>query len=179
MHRTSTRAQAILDALTQAADAASIGVNLSFVDQAGARLVYSNSKFEELEERSRGDGPGRPVDVAVSQIELEGQPASVPFVIDATHRDEAQVALARSEASFRALAESAPDGIVIARWPTIIYLNRAAAGMLGFESVTHAVGQNLLERLTPIEALLKAVDNPRLMKPFWLPELRKILRKLF
>ncbi|HKU40129.1 MAG TPA: ATP-binding protein [Polyangiales bacterium] len=152
MNHTSPRARAILDALTQAADAASIGVNVSFVGDAGARPVYSNSKFEELHARwLPGEHPA-PVDVAVSHIELEGQPASVTFVIDATHRHEAQAALARSEASFRTLADSAPDGIVISRWPTIVYLNRAAAAMLGFDSVAEAVGQNLLERLTPIDA---------------------------
>ncbi|HKP62967.1 MAG TPA: PAS domain S-box protein [Polyangiales bacterium] len=195
MDRKLTSAQALVDALTQAADAAGIGVNIAFLSDTGAELAYTNPgaaeqlgipvadlahrpvwsfaapdelpKLQELHGRwlrgeqlqstfstvlLRPDGTRVPVELAVSRIELEGRPATVTFVFDATHRHDAQAALARSEADFRALAESAPDGIVILRWPIIAYLNRVAAGMLGFESVAEAIGQNLLERLIPIDA---------------------------
>ena len=108
------------------------------------------STFESV--AVRPDGTRVPIELATSRVDLDGEPANVTFVFDATLRKATLAALAGSEARFRVLAEGAPDGIAIMRWPNIAYLNRAAATMLGFESPEHAVGQNLLERLTPVHA---------------------------
>ena len=102
----------------------------------------------------RPDGTRVPVEIATSRIELDGDLVNVTFLQDISRRKQAQAALERSEARFRVLAESAPDGIAIMRWPSIVYLNRTAATMLGYESPEQAVGRNLLERLTPLGAEL-------------------------
>lgn len=67
-------------------------------------------------------------------------------------QDDAEEALRRSEARFRSLIENAPDGIAITRWPEIVFVNPAAARMLGFRDPQQAIGRDILSLLTPSEA---------------------------
>ncbi len=100
----------------------------------------------------RTDGRRVPVEISITPIAIEGRVANVTFLFDISHRRSAEDALRRSEANFRSLIENAPDGVAIMRWPTILFVNPAAARMLGFKSPQQAVGASILSRLEPTEA---------------------------
>lgn len=100
------------------------------------------------------DGRRIPVDISTTRIDLDGRSANVTFLFDVSHRKNAQEALRRSEARFRSLIEHAPDGVMILRWPTIVFANPRAARLLGFRSPDEAVGRNVLELLGPADAMM-------------------------
>jgi PAS domain S-box-containing protein len=68
---------------------------------------------------------------------------------DATVRLETLDRLQRSEASFRALIERSPDGIVVHANGITLYANSAFATMLGFDSPAEVVGIRVLEHIHP------------------------------
>jgi two-component system NtrC family sensor kinase len=98
------------------------------------------------------DGTRMPIEIATSRVQLDGREANITFVLDLRARKQAEDAAQRSENTFKALAEGAPDGIVISRWPKIVYANQRAADLLGYASAQEALGTNLLERLIPTDA---------------------------
>ncbi len=95
-----------------------------------------------------------PVEIATHRVLLDERLANVTFMTDLTHRKRAEDALRRSEALFRTLAENAPDGIAILRFPKILYANERAAQLLGLGSSQAAAGASLLDVLTPDDALV-------------------------
>jgi PAS domain S-box-containing protein len=99
----------------------------------------------------RADGQRIPVEIATHRVVLDERPANVTFLTDISHRKRAEDALRSSEALFRSLAESAPDGIAILRFPEILYANRKAAQLLGKESADDVIGMSLLECLAEAE----------------------------
>jgi len=100
----------------------------------------------------RGDGTRIPVEIATTRTRLDGVEANVIFVLDVSGRKQAQDAAQRSATTFRALAEGAPDGIVILRWPEIVYANQRAGELLGFGPGEDPVGTSIAERLVPADA---------------------------
>ncbi len=98
------------------------------------------------------NGTKIPLEVTTSRVVFKGRPANVSFTHDASSRVEALRALEASEARFRLLVESAPDGVVILRGTTFSYLNSAAAAMLGFEEPEEALGRSLTNFLSPTDA---------------------------
>jgi len=58
-------------------------------------------------------------------------------------------ARARTEASFRALIERTPDAILVHRGGQLVYVNPAAAQMLGYESTDALCGKPLLDLVHP------------------------------
>ncbi len=100
----------------------------------------------------RKDGTRVPVEIASSLVEIEGRPANITFVMDATARVAAAEALRSSEARFRLLFESAPDGIAISRHGRFLYVNPAAAALLGFEHPAEVVGVEMRTVLHPEDA---------------------------
>jgi PAS domain S-box-containing protein len=98
------------------------------------------------------DGRRIPVEIATTPVTLDGQRANVTFLIDVSHRRNAEEALRRSEARFRSLIDNAPDGVAIARWPKIVFVNPAAAHMLGFRDPQEAIGRDLLTLMSPTDA---------------------------
>jgi len=183
---------ALLDAITQAADAASIAVVVSEDREAGPTIVYANTGAHDLVEidtlvgrqgweliapehleptqreyvrRQQGDpgtprfrtellhgsGSRIPVEVSMGRIAIEdGRVLEVAFFFDIGDRIDAEHALRESEARMRSLIDNAPDGIVILRWPHIVFVNAAAAPMLGFSDPSEALGQDIRGRLTPV-----------------------------
>ncbi len=100
------------------------------------------------------NGTKVPVEVTTSRIDFAGRPANVSFAHDASSRMEALRALEASEARFRQLVESAPDGVVILRGERLSYVNSEAARMLGFERAEDAIGARFDELVTRREAPL-------------------------
>ena len=100
----------------------------------------------------RADGERIPVEIASHRLELDGRLAAVTFLSDVSQRKRAEDALRRSEALFRSLAEGAPDGIAILRFPEILYVNQRAAQMLGLSSPSQAIGLSLLDCVSPTDA---------------------------
>ena len=98
------------------------------------------------------NGTRIPLEVTTTRVVFNGRPANVSFTQDASSRIEAVRALEASEARFRLLVESAPDGVVILRGTTLSYLNSAAAAMLGFEMPDDALGKSITSLLSPTDA---------------------------
>lgn len=114
---------------------------------------------EELENRfatwaRRKDGQRLPVEVTTSRIDIGGAPSNVTFLYDLSERVRAAEALAASEARFRTVVESAPDGVAILRGRTIIYMNRIGARMLGCAEPADAIGR-------PVTDLMPAGDTQK------------------
>jgi PAS domain S-box-containing protein len=93
-----------------------------------------------------------PVEIATHRVVLDGHVANVTFMTDASDRKHAEDALRRSEGLFRTLAEHAPDGIAILRFPRILYANERTAALLGLASAEDAIGTSLLDVLVPEDA---------------------------
>jgi PAS domain S-box-containing protein len=101
---------------------------------------------------------GQRMDVEVSQCRttLHGRAINVAFLFDISARKRSALALRQSEERFRALIEGAPDGVAILRGPNIVFLNAAAAHMLGAASPEAALGMPITSFLHPDDAKLAA-----------------------
>ncbi len=103
-------------------------------------------------------GTGQRIDVEVlqSRASLNGRALNVAFLFDISARKQSELALRQSEERFRTLIDGAPDGIAILRGPQIVFLNAAAARMLGAESPEAALGIPITDFLHPEDAKLAA-----------------------
>ncbi len=99
---------------------------------------YVTPAFESVVVRK--DGSHVPLEVAVSQVELAGEPVAVAFLFDISHRREAQAALQHSEERFRTLIESAPEAVWITDGKQIVYANPAAIALFGYERLDEVLG---------------------------------------
>jgi PAS domain S-box-containing protein len=90
-----------------------------------------------------------PFEATLVPIMLGKEALNVSFLVDVTQRRDAEAALRRSQELFQQVVASAPDGIYILRWPTIVFANPAGARILDFDSPEEVVGLNVLERLSP------------------------------
>jgi PAS domain S-box-containing protein len=95
-----------------------------------------------------------PFEATLVPITLGDQALNVSFLMDVTHRREAEAALRRSQELFQQVVTSAPDGIYILRWPIVLFTNPAGARILDFDGPEEVVGLNVLERLVPEETSL-------------------------
>jgi PAS domain S-box-containing protein len=68
---------------------------------------------------------------------------------DVTARHETELAIARSEANFRALIESAPLAVVVHRDDEVLYANPAMVALLGYDSPKELVGQSPFSLIVP------------------------------
>jgi two-component system NtrC family sensor kinase len=86
------------------------------------------------------DGTVFPVELTAGKLVIDGREVTYAVMRDITQRHRAERALARSEASYRALIESMPDGVVVHRQGMTVYMSPSARRMLGYsldEDVTH------------------------------------------
>ncbi len=90
-----------------------------------------------------------PIEVALGNVELDGQPANVAFIVDITARVEAEQGRRASQMLFDRVVKNAPDGIFILRWPKILFANPAGAHILGISEPANAVGVDLSQRMSP------------------------------
>ncbi|HEX4517809.1 MAG TPA: PAS domain S-box protein [Polyangiaceae bacterium] len=91
------------------------------------------------------DGTVFPVELTCSRAVLDGRTLIVSVMRDLTRGDSARRALARSDASFRALIENMPDGIVVHRHGSLVYMNAAFRAMLGYSRHEDVRGMRVLE----------------------------------
>jgi PAS domain S-box-containing protein len=100
----------------------------------------------------RKDGTRLPLEVSTNEVHIGGRPSNVTFLYDLSERRRAAEALAASEARFRTVVESAPDGVAILRGATIVYINRLGARMLGYPEPTHAMGRGVTDLMSTADA---------------------------
>jgi PAS domain S-box-containing protein len=102
----------------------------------------------------RPDGREVPVEMASTRVLTELGTFSFGYLRDITVEREAVAALRRSEARFRLLVESAPDGVVILKHGMIAFMNPRAAVLLGVARVEDALGRLISAFQTPEDARL-------------------------
>lgn len=95
------------------------------------------------------DGTRIPLELAVSQVELEGMPVAVAFLFDVSRRRQTQEALERSEDRFRMLIESAPEAVWITDGKTLAYANPAAIELFGYERLDEVSGVPVVDFVYP------------------------------
>jgi len=130
---------------------------MPLADQPGMRAVIESREgdapplfLEFFVQRS--DGTRIPVEVGVARVRGANGMLAVGYFRDVRERRAALDALQRSEARFRSLVESAPDGVVILRGTRITFMNSAAAHLLGLASPGHGLGQDIRTFLPDGEA---------------------------
>ncbi len=107
------------------------------------------------------DGHRVPVEASIGVIDLDGKPAAAAFVVDTSTRDQAERELQSSREMLQRVITSAPDGILILRWPTVVFANPVAARMLEVSRPEDAEGIRISDRLTAQEA---AVAHERVQR---------------
>jgi two-component system cell cycle sensor histidine kinase/response regulator CckA len=95
-----------------------------------------------------------PIQVTLSEVELDGGHSVIVFFSDVSERRVAISALQESEARFRSVVEGAPDGVAILRQQQILFLNPRAARMLGLANPEAGKGRMITEFLEPDDAEL-------------------------
>jgi PAS domain S-box-containing protein len=83
----------------------------------------------------RKDGTEVVIEVTASHATIEGRPAVVAFLTDASTRREAEAQKRHNEARFRELIETAPEPIGIIRGGHFVYVNPAYLIVLGYPDV--------------------------------------------
>jgi PAS domain S-box-containing protein len=97
----------------------------------------------------RKDGSTFPVELSARVIEIDGKPYRQSFIRDITARKQAEAALQESEANFRAVVESAPEGIFIQSGGRFAYANAETLRIFGYARLGDLVGQPVIERFHP------------------------------
>ena len=104
-------------------------------------------------EVERPDGKILPIELAATRIRTATGELSFGYFRDVSVEHEAVAALRRSEARFRFLVESAPDGVVILKRGVIVFINPKAAQLFG-ATVDEVLGRPLAEFQSPEYAAL-------------------------
>ena len=91
--------------------------------------------------------------------------------IDLSARREMEQALRRSEASFRALIEHLPIGVLVHRDGEILYANRATEALLGYDDTAELRGRSLFDLAAPAvhEVIRRRIEAFRRATPSYQP----------
>jgi two-component system NtrC family sensor kinase len=108
------------------------------------------------------DGTVFPVELTAGKLQLEGREVTYAVMRDITQRERAEHALARSEASYRALIESMPDGVIVHRHGMLVYMSPSARRMLGYSLDEDVTGTSALEIVHPDDRAM-VMDRVRLI----------------
>jgi PAS domain S-box-containing protein len=100
------------------------------------------------------EGKEVPLDLSSTRIVTPRATFVFGYFRDVTAERETVAALRASEARFRFLVESAPDGVVILVRGTIVFMNPKAATLLGAGTRERALGQPIAAFLPPEDARL-------------------------
>lgn len=95
------------------------------------------------------DGTVFPVELTAGKLVLEGREVTYAVMRDITQRQNFENALARSEASYRALIESMPDGVIVHRHGVLVYMSPSARRMLGYGLDDDVAGKPAIELVHP------------------------------
>jgi len=95
------------------------------------------------------DGTVFPVELTSGKLSLGGREVAYAVMRDITTRQNAERQLARSEASFRTLIETMPDGVIVHRHGKIVYMSPSARRMLGYDHDEDISGMMALEIVHP------------------------------
>jgi two-component system, NtrC family, sensor kinase len=95
------------------------------------------------------DGTVFPVELTAGRLLLDGRDVLYAVMRDITQRENVARTLARSEASYRALIESMPDGVIVGRKGAVVYLSPSMRRMLGYGLEDPVVGMAVLDLVHP------------------------------
>jgi two-component system NtrC family sensor kinase len=120
-------------------------------------------------------GERRVVEVVATDI---GDGHVLGIARDVTARIDADGRIARFEASFRALIENTPDGVVVHDQGRSVYVNAALATMLGYDDPADLIGTSVLEHVHPddraaVIARVRSLDAGEPTVPFTEERLRR------
>jgi PAS domain S-box-containing protein len=111
----------------------------------------------------RRDGSIFDVEIAIQQLELDGNPVLFASARDITERIGAERALVESEARFRGLVEQSIAGIYIIQDEKFAYVNPRFAEIRGFGSADELIGRNALLLVAEKDRSTVAENNRRLI----------------
>jgi len=103
----------------------------------------------------RKDGREVAIEVTASHATIDGRPAVVAFIIDASARREAETQKRQNEDRFRELIESAPEPIGIIRGGHFVYVNPAYLTVLGYPDAATLYAVPLSSLLDREQALVR------------------------
>jgi PAS domain S-box-containing protein len=97
----------------------------------------------------RKDGTRVPIEVAYTEIEIDGNSGTVAFIRDISARKRTEDALRQSESLFRKLIEAAPEAVVVTRASRIIYVNPRYLQVLGYDRFEELAGMDPTDLVHP------------------------------
>ncbi len=108
----------------------------------------------------RKDGTTFTAEVTTASVTSGGRTFGYSIVTVIDSRRRAELSRRRADASFRALIETMPDGVIVHRHGRIVYVNPAARAMLGYGSLDEVVGRRHVE-LSHDDERPEAVERTR------------------
>jgi PAS domain S-box-containing protein len=97
----------------------------------------------------RKDGTRVPIELAYSEVRLNGRNAMIAFLRDIRERRKTEVALCQSESMFRKLIETAPEAVAVVRDNRLVYVNPNFLRLLGYDRYEDVVAMAAFDLVHP------------------------------